>query len=78
MRWFNQPEQELIEKEIRFIDAWLTAVERLIRITKREKRQRPRNSIIMERFLNLNKQQPIRTKPAKQKPRKYIQELQPD
>jgi hypothetical protein len=27
MRWFNQPEQELIGQEVRFIDAWLTAVE---------------------------------------------------
>jgi hypothetical protein len=78
MWWFSKTAQELLGQEVRHIDARLTAVERLIRITKREKRQCPRNSIIMERFLNMNNQQNSQPTSANQKPRKYIQELKPD
>jgi hypothetical protein len=77
-RWFSKTIQEVLGQEAKNIDAWLTAVERLIRITKREQRQRPKNSIIMERFLNMNRQQSSKPTSANQKPQKYIQELKPD
>jgi hypothetical protein len=82
-RWFTETIETMLRRDARFIESWTKAVERIIRITKREKQKRPKESKIMERFLNLNtknnkaRSQNVRNS-ATRTPRKFIQELQPD
>jgi hypothetical protein len=77
-QWFSKTAQELLQQETRHIEAWLTTVERIIRITKREQKQRPRNSIIMEKFLNLKVMGNTKKSTVKHKPRRQKQDLHPD
>jgi ribonuclease HI len=82
LRWFSDTADEILKKDARFIETWTKAVERIITITKREQKKRPKESIIMERFFNIRtisntiNAQPQRS--AKVKLRKFIQELKPD
>jgi hypothetical protein len=69
--------EEKSNEDIKHIQAWLQNVERLIRITKRERRQRPKNSSIMERFLGIQSQLPVQSH-EHEKPQAYSQELNPD
>jgi hypothetical protein len=78
LQWFSKPKQQLLGEETRHIESWLATVERLIRITKREQKQRPRNSIIMERFLNLPATTNTKRSTAKPNPRRYKQDIRPD
>jgi ribonuclease HI len=78
LQWFSKSAQELLGQELRHIKAWLTTVERLVRITKREQKQRPRNSIIMEKFLNIQVMNNTKKITAKHKPRRQKQDLHPD
>jgi hypothetical protein len=70
---------ELLQKDPRHIKTWVNMVERLIRITKREQKRRPKGSIIMERFLQLAAPQTNQSQQQqKQHPKKFCQELNPD
>jgi hypothetical protein len=79
--WFDKTIQEKLDEEPNNIQTWLSIVERIIRITKREQRKRPKASIIMERFLGLrhdhNTPSHQNTRSA-HNPRAYIHELHPD
>jgi hypothetical protein len=83
-QWFANTLEEVLKKDARFIESWTKAVERIISITKREQKKRPRESIIMERFINLGTaaQTSITgNMPAQRttnKPSKFIQEMNPD
>jgi hypothetical protein len=83
-QWFANTLEEVLKKDARFIESWTKAVERIISITKREQKKRPRESIIMERFINLGTaaQTSITgNTPAQRttnKPSKFIQEMNPD
>jgi hypothetical protein len=81
IQWFSEPLQEMLKKETRYLAAWAKTVERIINITKREKKKRPKESLIMERFLNLRAHKPPRPPIPIQNvnnPRRFSQELQPD
>jgi hypothetical protein len=54
--WLGTTMEEKSNEDIKHIQAWLQNVERLIRITKRERRQCPKNSSIMEHFLGIKSQ----------------------
>jgi hypothetical protein len=82
-RWFTDTVEDMLKKDARFIDSWTKAVERLIVITKREKKKRPKESTIMERFFNMDTKIDKERKQAGRRlatetPRKFIQELKPD
>jgi hypothetical protein len=71
----------MLKKETRDLAAWAKTVERIINITKREKKKHPKESLIMERFLNLRTHKPQRPPIPIQNvnnPRRFPQELQPD
>jgi hypothetical protein len=71
----------MLKKETRYLAAWAKTVERIINITKREKKKRPKESLIMERFLNLRAHKPPRPPiPTRDvnNPRRFSQELHPD
>jgi hypothetical protein len=82
-QWFTNTLEEVLKKDACFIESWTKAVERIISITKQEQKKRPRESIIMERFINLGTTQtPITGNTSAQwktnKPSKFIQEMNPD
>jgi hypothetical protein len=53
-QWFSASIEELMNQDYKFLTAWLTIVERLIRIVRREQKARPPASRIMELFLNIH------------------------
>jgi hypothetical protein len=75
--WFGTTMEEKLNEDPKHIQAWLHNVERLIRITKRERRQRPKNSSIMERYLGIQSSNRSRSH-ENDKPQAYSQELNPD
>jgi hypothetical protein len=82
-RWFTETAEEILRKDARFIETWTKAVERIISITKREQKKRPKESKIMERFFNMRITGNTANKPHRRllttaDPRKFIQELKPD
>jgi hypothetical protein len=52
--WFATDIEEKMQEEPRLIQTWLTLVERLLCIAKREQRKRPWESYIMDKFLGLH------------------------
>jgi hypothetical protein len=52
-QWFSTDIKEILEQDHKYLTAWITIVERLIRIVQREQKSRPASSAIMERFLNI-------------------------
>jgi hypothetical protein len=79
--WFNRTIQEKLDEDLKNIQTWLSIVERIIRITKREQRKRPKASIIMERFLGLRQDHHTPShnhNRSTYNPRAYVQELHPD
>jgi hypothetical protein len=81
IQWFSAPLHEMIQKDTRSLATWANTVERIINITKREKKKRPKESLLMERFLNLRSQTPTRTPTPTiyvKHPKRFSQELHPD
>jgi hypothetical protein len=77
--WFSATMTELLQKELRHIKTWVNMVERLIRITKREQKRRPKGSIIMDRFLRLTTTKTTQRQPQQQQhPKKFRHQLKPD
>jgi hypothetical protein len=77
--WFATDIKEKMQEEPRLIQTWLTLVERLLRIAKREQRKRPRESYIMDKFLGLQYYHtPTHRNQGVMNPRAYQQELNPD
>jgi hypothetical protein len=81
-RWFAESRQELMKREQRYLEAWVRTVERIIHITKRESRSRPKESRIMEQYFGIVKppttQVDPHNRPSTDKPRRFTQELNPD
>lgn len=78
--WFDRAIHEKINEDPNTLQIWLSIVERLIRINKREQRKRPKASAIMERFLGLRRNNMVtQTHDGNtHNPRAYSQELNPD
>jgi hypothetical protein len=77
-QWFSTSMEELLGQDRKFLVAWLTIVERLIRIVRREQKARPPASKIMERFLNITQGQHYQRNTQKPRARSFIQEMNPD
>jgi hypothetical protein len=78
-QWFSASIEELMNQDYKFLTAWLTIVERLIRIVRREQKARPPASRIMERFLNIHQGvRHQRRKPHKLRLRSSIHDMNPD
>lgn len=80
VQWFSDPSEVLLQKDVRQIEAWVRAVARIISITKREAKKRPRESVIMERFVSAA-HYPTHDQHQLgqiQHPSHYPQELKPD
>jgi hypothetical protein len=77
-QWFGETLENIMQKDIRFLEAWTRAVEKIVTITKREQRRRPKESQIMERFLGIEDTQQLRTRAENEHPRRFSQELNPD
>jgi hypothetical protein len=78
--WFDTTLQDKLEEDPKQIQTWLSLVERIIRISKREQNKRPKYSRIMDRFLGLRQQPPtLHTMvDSINNPRAYQQDLHPD
>jgi hypothetical protein len=79
-KWFSQSANDLLQKDHKYLTAWLTIVERLFKIIRREERARPPESRLMERFLSMTNtvHQVWKRKNKKKKPRSFAQDMQPD
>jgi hypothetical protein len=80
-QWFSQTTAELLQKDQKYIQAWINRVERLIRITKREEKTRPPESRIMEKFLTIpitRQHLPRVSQRKKRKPQSLAQDMRPD
>jgi hypothetical protein len=83
LRWFTDSVEEFLQKDAHYIETWTKAAERIISITKREQKKRPRESFIMENFLQMNTtHDTTKNKPkpntTRENSRKYIQDMNPD
>jgi hypothetical protein len=79
--WFDKELHEKLNEDPNTLQVWLSLIERLIRINKREQRKKPKASIIMERFLGLRSNNTMTEQfhdGNTQNPRAYSQELNPD
>jgi hypothetical protein len=78
-QWFSASIEELMNQDCKFLTAWLTIVERLIRIVGRQQKARPPASRTMERFLNIHQGvRHQRRKPHKLRLRSSIHDMNPD
>jgi hypothetical protein len=79
-RWFNSSLTDKITEDAHKTTKWLDGVERIIRITKREQKHRPKESAILERFLNIQlpQYQNDHGNPEVENPRAYANEFSPD
>jgi hypothetical protein len=78
--WFTKTLEEKIQEDFKQAHNWLLGVEHLIKISKREQLKRPRESIIMERFIKAKTlgNELDYTQRAMENPRAFAQELNPD
>jgi hypothetical protein len=79
-QWFDRDIHEKLQEDPSQLKTWLLMMERLIRIEKREQKKRPKESMLMHRFLGLNtthQQEDIQQAHIRH-PRAYQQELNPD
>jgi hypothetical protein len=78
--WFTKTLEEKLQEDHKQAQNWLQGIERLIKISKREQLKRPRESIIMERFIKAKTlgNEPDHTQHAVENPRAFSQELNPD
>jgi hypothetical protein len=79
-QWFSLQMKDLIQKDSKYLKAWLNNVERLFRIIRRQEKQRPSESRLMEKFLSISQtDRQVRARQNKsRKPRKLTQDMQPD
>jgi hypothetical protein len=79
-QWFDQRLQDKLQQDPNHLNPWLLMTERLIRIAKREKKKRPKESLIMHRYFGINDTQHQDTTHNAPilKPQAYPQELNPD
>jgi hypothetical protein len=78
--WFAKLLDDKLQEDYRQAYNWLQGVKRLIKISKREQLKRPRESIILEKFIkakSLGKEQDERHQELDD-PRAFAQELNPD
>jgi hypothetical protein len=81
LRWFSDTRTEIMLQDTRYLEAWVRTVERIISITKRERKKRPPESLMMERFLktpSTTSAQKAHTSTSTDKPRRFTHELNPD
>jgi hypothetical protein len=78
LQWFSADIEELLQQDHKFLDSWAKIVERLIRITRREQKARPADSMIMERFLNINTTRPAGRLRQHLYPRHFPSDMNPD
>jgi hypothetical protein len=79
--WFSATLEDKLQEEPEKLRNWLQGVSRLIKIARREQVQRPKESTIMERFLNITHQSETYTRReniAIMNPQAFQQELNPD
>jgi hypothetical protein len=79
--WFSTSLEDQLQEEPNRANNWLQGIERIIKITRREQQQRPKESVIMERFLGIKQHpntQPTHNSQEMGNPRAYVQELNPD
>jgi hypothetical protein len=79
-RWFSSTLDEKLKEEPSQASNWLQGVSRLIKIAKREQRQHPKESAILERYLNITKKEKTTQNWDLEivHPRAFPQELNPD
>jgi hypothetical protein len=56
--WFDKELDDKLQEDAQHLRVWLDMVERLIRISKREQKKRPKSSLIMEQFLGIRAPEP--------------------
>jgi hypothetical protein len=82
LRWFSDTRTEIMLRDTRYLEAWVRTVERIISITKRERKKRPPESLMMERFFNTSRSttstQKAHISTLTDKPCRFTQELNPD
>jgi hypothetical protein len=77
-QWFSLSLEDRLMEDAKRTTNWLQGVERLIKITRRELKKRPRESIILERFLKVKNNTQEQGNHEAEDPRAYAQELHPD
>jgi hypothetical protein len=77
-QWFSLPLEARLTEDAKHTINWLQGAERLIKITRRELKKRPRESIILERFLKVKNNTQEQGNREAEEPRAYVQELNPD
>jgi hypothetical protein len=78
--WFEKDLDDKLQEEPNHLCNWLMMTERLLRIAKREKKKRPRSSMIMHRFLGLPQEnnQATARNTLRINPKAYPQDMNPD
>jgi hypothetical protein len=75
---FYKTKEELLREGTRYVRAWIKLCERIISVYKKEAKERPKESRILESFIQWKpRQNPTRTKTKKQTPHQK-QDLHPD
>jgi hypothetical protein len=78
LHWFSTTLEDRLQEDAKRAVSWLQGIERLIKISRREQKQRPKESIILENFLKGKIIQIERPNQATAKPQAFIHELNPD
>jgi hypothetical protein len=76
--WFYSLLANKLQEDAKHAINWLHGVERLIKITRREQQQRPKESVILEQFFQPRISQREEGKQDTENPRAFAQELNPD
>jgi hypothetical protein len=77
-KWFSKDIEDVLQQDAKYLETWLQLVERIIRIAKREQKNRPLESKIMERFLNIGEQSINTQRQQQRNPRSLAQDMNPD
>jgi hypothetical protein len=77
-QWFSLPLKDRLMEDAKQTINWLQGVKRLIKITRRELKKWPRESIILEWFLKVKNNTQEQGNHEAEDPRAYAQELNPD
>jgi hypothetical protein len=76
--WFSTLLEERLQQDAQRAVNWLQGAEQLIKITRREQKRRPQESIILENFLLMSNPQINGDTRATDHPQAFAQELNPD
>jgi hypothetical protein len=77
-QWFSKDIADVLQQDAKYLKTWLQLVEKIIRITKREKKNKPSESKIMESFLNYHEQSITIQRRQQRNPRSLAQDMNPD